>query len=96
MTTDLHREYYGKFKAFGRTDPDEVFAKKQELIRPWAAQMKLGRTLMILGLPALLVGVGILVIVYGFILRTKSSPHVVAIESAYKQYCNDVGIASAG
>ena len=92
MANDLYREYYGKFKAFGRNDPDEVYAKKQELMRPWAAQMKLGRTMLILGVPALLVGVGIIIILYGFILRSKSSPHVAAIEKAYKQYCYDIGI----
>jgi hypothetical protein len=86
--------WYGQFKATGSADPEVLYARMKEMkAKYW--QAKLGGWIMVgVGISAILLVMGFFLVPIGAGILLSAYRKTWAIDAAYRQYCEDMGITA--
>jgi hypothetical protein len=86
------RVILGLYKQSGLTDPDAIYAKKNELMWVHAHAKKTSKIMMWVSLPMMLIYAGFVLLPLSYMMFRSANKKIDTIESATLDYCREIGI----
>jgi hypothetical protein len=94
-----HQQVIGALKATGSSDPDVLFARKEELLAETRRVKMLGTVPLVIGgiLTVTIVGaiVGIPMILFGVMMRKRIHKNMETADAAYAEYLSSLGLSAS-
>jgi hypothetical protein len=86
------RGILGLYKQSGLTDPDAIYAKKNELLFAHAYTRKMAKIMMWVSLPMMLIYAGFIILPLAYMAFRSANKKIALVESATLDYCREIGI----
>lgn len=92
VTLNDKRAIVGLYKQSGLTDPDAIYAKKNELLFPHVSSRKMSKIMMWVSLPMMLIYAGFIILPLAYMTFRSANKKITLVESATFDYCREIGI----